>query len=128
MLEFKQDDTAATLILTLTELVSIDPVNYLFVFTHVLTKDTVAFVELGADEESLFTSRYNQFTIDPSVLFAGKDPGEWHYKVYQQTSDVNIDPEQSGALIEEGKMILDRAVDYAPNMYDEVTSFKAYNG
>ena len=128
MLEFKQNDTAAILIMTLTESVSIDSPNYLFVFTHVLTKDVVAFVKLFTDDESLFKSRYNQFTINPSVLFSGKPPGEWHYKIYEQVSAVNINPALSGAILEYGKMILDRATEFAFAKYDAATTYKAYNG
>lgn len=125
MLEFKQSDTEAHLILTLTENVSIDTPVFLFVFTHVLTKQVVAFI---AADVSSFPQRYNQFLINPSVVFTGKPPGEWHYKIYEQVSLVNMDPTLSGAVLEYGKMILDRAVEFAPAMYDEPTSFKAYNG
>ncbi len=128
MLEFKQDDTSAILILTLSELVSIVDANYLFVFTHVLTKNVVAFVKLQSDDESSYQARYNQFTINPSVLFAGKQPGEWHYKIYEQASDTNIDPSMAGAVLEYGKMILDRAIDFVYDKYDEATTYKTYNG
>lgn len=128
MQEFKQDDTAAILILTLTELVSINEPYYLFVFTHVLTKDVVKFIKSPSDDESLFPLRYNQFTIDPSVIFLGMQPGEWHYKVYEQTSGSNTDPSLSGAILEYGKMLLDRATEFVFTKYDQPTSFKTYNG
>lgn len=128
MLQFKQDDTAAVLILTLTELVSINEPYYLFVFTHVLTKDVVKFIKGQADDESLFPLRYNQFTIDPSVIFLNKQPGEWHYKVYEQASNSNLDPSLSAAILEYGKMLLDRATDFSFTKYDQPTSFKTYNG
>lgn len=125
MLEFKQTDTSADLILTLTELVSLDTPVFLFVFTHVLTKDVVAFISV---DTSLFPSRYNEFTINPSVLFAGKQPGEWHYKIYEQVSNSNLDPALSGAVLEYGKMILDRNPAFSYGMYDQPTTFKVYNG
>lgn len=128
MLEFKQDDTGKAIIVTLTELVSIPTPNYLFVFTHVTTKDVVAFVELFIDDESAFPDRYNQFTINPLVLFAGYQPGEWHYKIYEQADASNLDPELSGAVLEYGKMYLDRATDFAYDMYDTATTYKTYNG
>lgn len=128
MLEFKQDDTAAVLILTLTESASLSAPYCLFAFTHVTTKDVVAFLKSTDDDESDYPDRYNQFTIDPSVLFAGYQPGEWHYKIYEQPSDSNVDPALSGAVLEFGKMILDRAEEFAYDIYDSPTSFKTYNG
>lgn len=128
MLQFKQDDTAAELILTLTEKVTIATPNYLFRFTHVLTKDVVAFVKLFADDESVFQSRYNTFTINPAVVFAGYQPGEWHYSVYEQVSASNTNYALSGTLLENGKMILDRAVEFEYSKYDSPTSYKTYNG
>ena len=128
MLQFKQDDAAAVMILTLTELVSIATPYYLFVFTHVTTKEVVAFVKAEADDESLYPQRYNQFTINAATVFANKQPGEWHYKVYEQAGAVNINPALSGAVLEYGKLLLDRAVDFAYAQYDSATTFKTYNG
>lgn len=128
MLQFKQDDTAAALIVTLTELTTLTEPNYLFVFTHVLTKDIVAFVKKEIDDESDHPNRYNQFTINPSVVFAGKQPGEWHYKVYEQESDTNTTPGLAGSIVEYGKMLLDRSAEFEYDMYDSATSYKTYNG
>lgn len=128
MLEFKQDDTAASLILTLKEKVTLTSPNYLFIITHVLTKNVVRFVKLFSDEESLFTSRYNQFTIDPSSVFAGQEIGEWHYNIYQQSSIDNTDPALAEGLLENGKLILDRATEFEFPKYDSSTCFKTYNG
>lgn len=127
MLEFKQNDISATLILTLTESVTLPAPNYLFVFTNVTTKDVVAFVLLNGADISLYKYRYNKFLINPSVLFAGKNNGEWHYGVYEQASAVNLDPTGLNNL-EYGKMMLNRAVDFAVTKYDAPTSYKAYEG
>jgi hypothetical protein len=128
MLEFKQDDISAELILTLTENVSIQNPYYLFVFTHVLTKETVAFVLSTADDESFYTERYNMFTINPAVLFAGKQPGEWHYAIYQQAGSDSIDVALTLGELENGKMMLLRDVDFSFAKYESETSFKTYNG
>ena len=120
MVEFKQSDTSVNLILTLTEMsVTVNP-NYYFVFTHVLTKDVVSFTKPNASDISLYKDRYNKFNINPSILFAGKQPGEWHYKVYE--NDMN------GVVLEFGKMVLDRATDFSFNKYNSDNSFKTYNG
>ena len=128
MLEFKQNDTAVALILTLTELVSIPSPFYLFVFTHVTTKDVVAFIKSDDDDESDFPERYNQFTINPSDVFENMQSGEWQYKVSEQDNDTNLDPALSGSIIEQGKMILDRAIDFSFTQYDNPVSYKEYNG
>lgn len=127
MLEFKQDDTSADLILTLNELVTIDSPYFLFAFAHATTKDVVAFVLYSGADESEYPDRYNLFTINPSTLFSGKNPGEWHYGIYEQESDTNLDPAQATAL-EYGKLNLNRAVDFAYTEYDSATSYKAYDG
>lgn len=128
MLEFKQNDTAADLILTLTENVSLEDPNFLFVFTHVVTKAVVAFVKLATDDLSDFPQRYNRFTINPAALFVGADPGSWSYVIYEQADPGNLDPLLSGAALEYGQLLLYRAVDFSFNKYDSPTSFKTYNG
>jgi hypothetical protein len=128
MLQFKQNNTAATMILTLTEFVTLTPPYYLFVFTHVTTKDVVVFVKAEADDESDYPQRFNQFTINAATVFANKQPGEWHYKVYEQASAVNIDPAASGNILEYGKLYLDRATDFSYTQYDSATTYKTYNG
>lgn len=128
MLEFKQSDTAATIIVTLTELVTIPNPFYLFVFYNVTTKDVVSLVLSAANDTSLYPKRYNSFVINPSVLFASHLPGEWHYTVYQQASAVNTDPLQAAGAIELGKMYLDRGTAFAYTKYDTPQSFKAYAG
>jgi hypothetical protein len=128
MLKCKQDDTAVDLIVTLTENVSISQPNYLFVFVNIVTKDVVAFVKLESDDESDYPDRYNQFTIDAATVFAGYQPGYWDYTVYEQEDSANLDPALSGALLENGQLLLSRAVDFEYNKYDSPTSFKTYNG
>lgn len=128
MLQFRQTDTAIALILTLTELATLTEPNFLFAFTHVVTKDVVAFVKTTADDESNYADRYNQFTIDPSTVFAGMQPGEWHYAVYEQESADNLDPALATGLLETGKTLIGRDEDFAYDMYDSPTTFKVYNG
>lgn len=128
MLQFKQDDTAAVMILTLTEFVTINTPYYLFVFTHVTTKDQVKFVKAESDDESDYPQRYNQFTINAATVFNNQQTGEWHYKVYEQASSSNIDPALAGIILEEGKLLLDRSAEFEYTQYDQTTSYKTYNG
>lgn len=128
MLQFKQDDTAAVMILTLTEKVTLPTPYYLFVFTHVTTKDQVKFIKAEIDDESEYPERYNQFTINAATVFEDQQPGEWHYKVYEQASSSNTDPAAAGIILEDGKLYLDRATDFAYTQYEGTTSYKTYNG
>jgi hypothetical protein len=128
MLQFFQDEDEVIILLTLTELVTIATPYYLFVFTHVTTKEEVIFVKAESDDESEYPQRYNQFTINAVELFEGKQPGEWHYKIYEQDNDTNTEPELSGTVLEYGKLILDRAVGFEFTMYDQAQTFKTYNG
>lgn len=128
MLQFKQDSTVAVMILTLSEFVTLPAPYYLFVFTHVTTKNQVKFIKSEADDESDYPDRYNQFTIDAMIEFENEQPGEWHYKVYEQEESDNLDPSDAGALLEEGKLLLDRANEFEFTMYDQSTSYKVYNG
>jgi hypothetical protein len=117
MLEFSQNETSAILILTLTELKVTDSADFFFVFTHVTTKEQVTYTD---QDESNYPERYNKFTIDPSTLFANKQIGEWHYKVYEADAD--------GVLLEQGKMLLGRSTEFGFEKYDSANTFKTYNG
>lgn len=128
MLQFRQDDTTAELILTLTEKVSLTDPYYLFVFTHVLTKSKVAFVKASGDDESGFINRYNQFTINPSDVFEDEPAGEWHYRIYEQDDADNTDESATGAELECGKLMLLPTDEFEFNKYNTTTSYKAYNG
>ena len=128
MIQFKQSDVAAVMILTLTENVSLNDPYFLFVFTHVLTKQQVKFIKATGADESNYPERYNQFTIDASVIFLNKPIGEWHYKVYEQASSTNTDEDSTGAVLEYGKLLLNRTTEFAFTKYNEPTTFTAYNG
>ena len=128
MLQFSQVDTSVDLIVTLTEKVSISNANYLFVFEHIQTRNIVAFIKLSADDVSPYKGRYNQFVIDPSVVFNAQPIGQWNYRIYEQVSAINTDTNSTGSLLEVGKMKLDRAVDFEPTNYELATIYKAYNG
>ena len=120
MMVLKISDISADLILTLTELITTVAPNYYFVFTHVLTNDTVAFTKTNNQDLSSFKQRYNKFNINPSSVFASKPTGEWHYKVYENNA--------VGVLLEQGKMILEESTPFDFSKYDSQTSFKTYNG
>ena len=115
------------MILTLTENVTINDPYYLFVFTHVTTKEKVKFTKFESQDESNYPTRYNQFTIDASVIFTGKPVGEWHYKVYEASTN-STDEATAGTVLEYGKLMLDREVEFSYSQYNESQTFKVYNG
>lgn len=128
MLKFRQNDTSAAIVLTLNEMVTIPGPYYLFVFTQITTKDIVAFVLAPSDDISLYGWRYNEFIINQSILFSGKQASEWNYVVYQQASSTNTDVTLTSGILEYGKLRLDRPVDFAFTNYDTPTVFQTYNG
>lgn len=119
MLQFKIDSTSERIIVTLTELVTVNEPIYVFTFTQVTTKEVATFTRTTDDDFSNYPDRYNEFEIDPSVIFSGKQIGEWHYVVTEQ---------QTANVLEYGKLYLDRAVDFEFTKYDIATTFKTYNG
>ena len=128
MLQFKITDSEAYLVLTLNELATLPEPFYLFVFTHVLTKDVVSFIKATADDFSNYPERFNKFLINPNNLFIGKDVGEWHYKIYEQDNGQNTNVNNTVGVVEYGKLILLRNTEFAFKMYNAPVKFKTYNG
>ena len=128
MLQFKQTDTSTRILLTLTELSTLPNPFYLFVFTHVVTKDIVLFVKSTDDDFSNYPDRYNEYEIDPSVLFAGKDVGEWHYTIYEQDNINNTEIANTIGVVEKGKLYLKRDSEFSYITYNQSVTFKTYNG
>jgi hypothetical protein len=87
-----------TMIVTVTEKTTIASPVYLFVFKH---SATGVEQEMILADESLHTSRYNQFTFvegGAKVL----NVGEHYYTIYAQTSAVNTDPNLADEEVERG--------------------------
>ena len=128
MLEFHILNTEDKFIVTLLERVDITEPHYLFEFKHVTTKRTIYFIFSNADDLSTAPDRYNEFKINTSAVFENAPFGQWDYRVYQQESNINIDPAQTGKLLENGKAILYRADGFAFVTYNESTIYKTYEG
>ncbi len=118
MLQFKQTDTEAFLILTLNERMTLIEPDILFTFTHVLTKAVVSFTRAYGADQSTHQERYNQFQINPTAVFANQPRGEWHYVI----------SEVDGVELENGKLMLLPGTEYSPVMYNQPTTYAAYNG
>ncbi len=98
-----------TLIMTLTEKSTLSNPYYLMRLTNDTTRQQKVFLMAG--DLSSYTYRYNQFTLTESaneILTSGtvelKPTGFWSYEIFEQASSSNLDPLQTGALVEQGKV------------------------
>lgn len=110
---FLKRDTANTVVLTLTENISITSVtpSYLFQF---INDDTNAEKLFTVSDSSTNICRYNQFVI--TVTGGTEDltggtidittNGYWKYNIYEQVSPTNIDLTGTTSIVETGKMLL----------------------
>lgn len=105
------------LFLTLNEKQTTTEPVYVFSFVHTFTKTEVLFTKQTSDDKSFWPERYNQFVINPTELFT--EPGEWHYKVTEQ---------QSGEVLEQGILMMNKSSVFAYNKYHATTRYKAYRG
>jgi len=127
MILLTKGQTAEEIVVTLNEFRTLSEGSYLFVFTHILTRNIVTKIFTVLSDESADTDRYNQFEINTSTVFLNQPVGFWNYDIYEQESEVNEDPEGLTRL-ENGIMKLLPATVFAFEEYSESTTFKAYNG
>lgn len=112
MLQLSFGQSAEHMIVTLNEKRTLDLGYYLFLFTHVTTKQIVTKIYSFADDLSAYQDRYNDFEIDTDTVFSGKPVGHWTYSVYEQASAVNTDPDGL-TEVENGILQLTPAVPFA---------------
>jgi len=105
MIHLTKNETS-TIILTLTEKQTLTSPNYLFWFKSRGTNQIVTFVVLNAADLSPHKERYNEFDIDVNDYFEDSPEGDWEYKIYEQTSTSNTDPDLATGLVEDGIMRL----------------------
>lgn len=98
-----------TVVLSLTEKVTLSSPYFLMEMINDTTRKIKRFVL--ASNQSSYTYRYDQFTITESsteVLTSGtvelKPTGFWSYKVYEQSSATNLNPDATTSLLEVGKV------------------------
>lgn len=117
MVILNKGETSENIVLTLTEKSTLTAPTYYLVCTNVSTKSVVT-IDLG-DDLSPYTTRYNEFNINPSVVFAGEQHGQWLYKAFEYLSDVEV---------ENGKLLLKNSTDFNFTGYDEATTYSGYAG
>jgi hypothetical protein len=91
---------ASTLIVTVSELTTIASPNYLFQFIEEQSGDEVFCILTNI---STGIPRYDEFIVTDGVDVTFPYNGFYTYKIYQQTSSVNLDPDLSQGLVEEGR-------------------------
>lgn len=97
MLHFTFGATA-TVYLTLMETATLTSPYFLFAFTCRVPDDVVTAVLTPV----AITDRSERFDINVDTVFAGCDPGQYTYVVYEQASSSNTDPTAAGKELERG--------------------------
>jgi hypothetical protein len=106
--------------LTLSEKTTIANPTYLFSLTHRLTNNAYNFI---LSDTSSYPSRYNEFELTEGTTVT-LDAGEYIYKIYAQTSPINVDPTLANELVEEGIVKVD--FDVTRTQYSVTLNEKIY--
>lgn len=110
------------MIVTVTELTTVTPVYYLFEFEHQQSFEKVYCILTNI---STNTERFDEFTIEDGVDVTFPYDGYYIYRVYQQTSSSNLDPDLSDGLVEEGRAHV-YEINSPANEYNENITFNIY--
>lgn len=117
MIILTQGAVSENIVLTLNEKKTLAIPAYTLACTNISTKEVISFT-LGADL-SAYPERYNEFNINTSVAFLNATWGQWTYVVTEQISNVQV---------ENGKLQLNKAVDFNFIGYAPATTYKGYAG
>ena len=127
MILLTEGQTAEDIVVTLNEKRTLTSGYYLFVFTHILTKNVVNKIYNFLDDSSAYQDRFNEFEINTSVVFSGQNIGQYTYQVYEQASSSNTNI--TGLTeVERGIMDLRPSSEFSFTEYELPTNFKAYYG
>lgn len=118
MLQFTFGDPT-TFCLTLSETETVGNGSYLFVFTRVVPGRVIA-VNLSPETSD---DRVETFAMDVDAVFAGCEPGQYYFDVYEQEDTSNLDPALADNLLESGTMTLYPATPFAFTVREIETTF-----
>jgi hypothetical protein len=118
--------------LTLKEKTTLSSPYYLFQFKNDSTNESEYFI---ASDNSTEKDRYNRFTVteksSPNNLNGEVElavPGFWTYTIREQASSTNLNPDDSGAIVEVGKVkVIGTATSYI-EYPDQEQTYVVYNG
>ena len=94
-------NTENTLVVTLTELTTIDNPTYLWTVKCEQNQHVYNFILTDISE---FKNRYNEFILEEGVDVEFNQTGYYYYTIRQQSSTTNLDPEFSGDIVEVGRI------------------------
>lgn len=121
-----------TITLTLTEKVTLDAPEFLFVLQNDSTKVEYTFI---AADISGYTDRYNKFIITEKTSpdnLAGEvrlpDTGFYSYTIYEQESTTNLDKDLATGIVEIGKCLVSGTASTNTAHENSNTTNVAYNG
>lgn len=110
--------------------------DYLLVFGMDLANDDTIYKLIPTVAET--NERYTKFTVstdanDPtagSVLIPATISGKFHYRIYGQNSDTNLDPADASVvgLLEQGYLSVTSSTDYYNEQGGTLTTFVTYGG
>ena len=110
------------MIVTVSELTTIASPNYLFQFIEEQSGDEVFCILTNI---STGIPRYDEFIVTDGVDVTFPYNGFYTYKIYQQTSSVNLDPDLSQGLVEEGRAHV-YEIDSTSNEYNTLPTSYIY--
>ena len=102
----------STLIVTVSELKTLSNPYWLFEFMHEQSFEKVYCILTNI---STGTDRYDEFQLTDGVEVTFPYSGFYTYKIYEQTSSSNLDPDLATSLCEEG-----RAHVWEPSASDQI--------
>lgn len=114
------------IVVTLTELTTINNPFYLFVFKHIETKKENKIILSSADDLSDYKYRFNKWKIDKSI-FSNWQEGQYLYDSYEQSSSTDMSVADKNK-VESGKMNLLSNDRFIFAEYNTQTTFKSYDG
>lgn len=107
---------------TVTELTTIQNPKYLFEFIEEQSDDHVYCI---LENVSTAIERFDEFVLVDGVDVTFPYTGFYSYKIYQQESDINLNPELSQGIVEEGRAHIYEDVE-ADSVYDTIFSNYIY--
>lgn len=116
----------SNIVVTLQEKTTLASPYYIFLFTHLTTKEEVRFTKGPSDDLTNDVERYNEYEIDAADLLDGASVGQWSYSVFESTTDTT--DETGKTEVERGKMRLSAATQFEYTQYEGDTNYKAYGG
>lgn len=113
-----------TLILTLSELTTISPVEYVFTFEEEQTHQIVSCVL--SDNLSTAITRYDEFLLRDGTDVTFPIDGFYTYKVYQQALGTGTTNTSGLTMVEKGRAYVYK-VDAAANEYESTETNNVYD-